>query len=97
MCIRLISTISKLNKIKNGKTVKISRSEIMKANINLYDISRDCSKEEFKIILQYYQNIEKDKEKEDYDFIKCEKTIQKTYDDILQIHNSFNKIYEVPI
>ena len=39
MCIRLISTISKLNKIKNGKTVKISRSEIMKANINLYDIS----------------------------------------------------------
>ncbi|HPM40398.1 MAG TPA: hypothetical protein PK371_05840 [Bacteroidales bacterium] len=69
----------------------------MKANINLYDISRDCSKEEFKIILKYYQTIEKDKEKEDYDFIKCEKTIQKIYDDILQIHNSFNKIYKVPI
>lgn len=65
----------KIGMLQAGKTVKFSRADLLNYTINLMDVKRKVSQDQYNKIYELFLEISKDKVKNEMDLVKYKATI----------------------
>lgn len=78
----------KIAQLQKGKTVKLSRADILDFSINLIDIKKRLGNEQYKKILELYKKFSKDREKIEMDLEKYNSVIEDMMKQFHEIENN---------